>query len=142
MLIDLGYSNSSRYMLGTRMGDMDFFYFIGCNTSSLVSNYTSVVGRSNLKPRYILGYHQGCYGYDRREIVEWAVDKHREYKIPLDGMHIDVDIQHRYQTFTIDTEKFPNPKEMFANLRKKGIKCSTNITPVISREDENYQSYR
>lgn len=50
-------------MIGTRMGDMDYFYFTGCNTSNLVYNYTSVVGRSTLKPRYVLGYHQGCYGY-------------------------------------------------------------------------------
>lgn len=56
-------------------------------------------------------------------------------------MHIDVDLQNKYQTFTINTNTFPNPAEMFTNLRNQGIKCSTNITPVISREDPNYQTY-
>jgi hypothetical protein len=28
-----------------------------------------------------------------------------------------------------------NPEQMFSSLRVKGIKCSTNITPVISTKD-------
>lgn len=53
-----------------------------------------------------------------------------------------MDVQNNYQTFTIDTDKFPDPKEMFADLRAKGIKCSTNITPIISNKDLNYQTYK
>lgn len=142
VLMDIGYQNSGRYMFGTRFGDMDFYFFMGNYTASVIGSYTSIVGRSHLKPRYILGYHQGCYGYERRDIVEWAVQKYRDYQIPLDGMHVDVDIQHNYQTFTIDTDKFPSPDEMFSNLKKLGVKCSTNITPVISKEDSNYSTYK
>jgi alpha-glucosidase len=141
LLIDVGYLNSSRYMFGTRFGDLDYYLFTGNDPSSIVDSFTSIVGRSRLKPRYILGYHQGCYGYERRDILEWAADKYREYQIPLDGLHVDVDIQHNYQTFTIDTDKFPDPYSMFHDLKARGIKCSTNITPVISREDPDYSTY-
>ncbi|MFN0081858.1 MAG: TIM-barrel domain-containing protein [Ferruginibacter sp.] len=140
--MDIGHIDDSKYKFGTRFGDLDYYFFLGNSTADVVKSFTSIVGRSRLKPRYILGYHQGCYGYERRDIVEWAVDKYRAYKIPLDGMHIDVDIQKNYQTFTIDTQKFPNPNEMFKNLRANGIKCSTNITPVISREDSTYETYK
>jgi alpha-glucosidase len=100
--MDIGFSSSKRYMFGTRHNDLDYYFFIGNDAEKLIYNFTSVVGRSRLKPRYILGYHQGCYGYSTRPDVEWAVKKHRDFKIPLDGIHIDVDIQHKYQTFTID----------------------------------------
>lgn len=142
ILMDIGYRNSGRYMFGTRFGDLDYYFFMGNDTASVIQSYTSIVGRSRLKPRYVLGYHQGCYGYERRDIVEWAVKKYRDYRIPLDGMHVDVDIQHKYQTFTIDTGKFPNPDEMFSTLKAQGVKCSTNITPVISKEDPNYSTYK
>lgn len=141
VLMDIGYLNSSRYMFGSRFGDLDYYFFMGNNAAEIIDSFTSLVGKSRLKPRYALGYHQGCYGYERRDILEWVVDKYREYQIPLDGLHVDVDIQNKYQTFTIDTEKFPNPWEMFHNLRTRGVKCSTNITPVISREDSNYSTY-
>ena len=69
ILMDIGYLNSARYMFGTRFGDLDYYLFIGRRVKDIVTALTSVIGRSRLKPRYILGYHQGCYGYERREIV-------------------------------------------------------------------------
>jgi alpha-glucosidase len=142
VFLDIGYLNSGRYMFGTRFGDMDYFFFAGHDAKDVLGGFTSLVGKSRLKPRYCLGYHQGCYGYDSRDKVEWAAQKYREYQIPLDGLHIDVDIQNSYKTFTIDTGKFPNPKEMFSYLRGLGIKCSTNITPIISSKNaDDYQSY-
>ncbi|MBE9080403.1 alpha-glucosidase [Romeria aff. gracilis LEGE 07310] len=142
VLVDVGYLNSSRYMFGTRFGDLDYYFFLNGEPAHVLRDFTSIVGRPRLKPRYILGYHQGCYGYDSRDKLEWAVQKHREYQIPLDGLHVDVDVQHEYQTFTVDTQKFPDPFSMFHNLRDQGIKCSTNITPVISNKDPNYQTYK
>jgi alpha-glucosidase (family GH31 glycosyl hydrolase) len=62
-------------------------------------------------------------------------------------MHIDVDVQDSYHTFTIDSREghFPQPQEMFKGLRQKGVKCSTNITPFVSsrpREmSEEYKTY-
>jgi len=142
ILVDVGFLNSSRYMFGTRFGDLDYFFFLNSDPRDVLDDFTSIVGRPRLKPRYVLGYHQGCYGYDSRDSVEWAVGKYREYQIPLDGLHVDVDIQHNYQTFTIDLSKFPDPLLMFHNLRERGVKCSTNITPVISNKDPNYQTYQ
>lgn len=142
ILVDVGYLNSGRYMFGTRYGEMDYFVFWNEDPAHTLDDFTSIVGRPRLKPRYILGYHQGCYGYDSRGSLEWAVSKYRSYQIPMDGLHVDVDIQHNYQTFTIDTNRFPDPYNMFHNLREQGIKCSTNITPVISNKDPNYKTYQ
>ncbi|MEH2179893.1 TIM-barrel domain-containing protein [Nostoc sp.] len=142
ILIDIGYANSSRYMYGTRFGDLDYYFFLGENAANIIDGFTSIVGRSRLKPRYALGYHQGCYGYENRKALEWVVQKYRDNNIPLDGLHIDVDVQNKYQTFTINEQEFPDPKGMFAWLKEKGIKCSTNITPIISNNDLNYQTYK
>ena len=58
--VDVGYSNSERYMIGTLLGDLDFYFFLGCNAEDIMSSYVSFVGTARLKPRYVLGYHQGC----------------------------------------------------------------------------------
>lgn len=142
LFVDVGYLNSSRYLFGTRFGDLDYYFFLNSEPKHILEHFTEVVGRPRLKPRYVLGYHQGCYGYDTRSSLEWVVDKYRDYKIPLDGLHVDVDLQNNYQTFTINTDRFPDPFSMFHDLKKKGIKCSTNITPIISKEDPNYQTYQ
>lgn len=68
-------------------------------------------------------------------------EQYRQSRIPLDGIHIDVDFQLGFRTFTIDPGFFGknprkkiwnNAREMFGALKADGIKCSTNITPVIS----------
>lgn len=141
VFIDIGYSNSSRYKFGTRFGDMDYYVFLGEDPKDILDSFTGVVGRASLKPRYILGYHQGCYGYEHRSDLEWVVGKYRDYGIPLDGLAVDVDVQDNYRTFTINTNNFPDPEGMFSYLRSQGVKCSTNITPVISKQDEHNPSY-
>ena len=141
IMIDVGFNNSSRYMFGTRFGDMDYYIFLGEDPQNILDSFTALVGRPGLKPRYALGYHQGCYGYEHRSDLEWVVGKYRDYGIPLDGLAVDVDVQDNYRTFTINTNNFPDPQGMFSYLRSQGVKCSTNITPVISKQDEYNPSY-
>src|SRR5260370_4005163 len=141
MVVDGGYGNSQCYLVGTRFGNLNYYFFLGETCPDILNAFTTIVGRPRLKPRYVLGYHQGCYGYERRQDLEEAVRKYRECQIPLDGLHVDVDIQHNYQTFTIDESKFPNPQTVFDNMRAQGVKCSTNITPIVSNRDPNYTTY-
>lgn len=156
--IDFGRQNNGEIRVGTKYGSLQYFVMAGNEIRDIINLYTSIIGRNRLKPRYVLGHHQGCesnnqftgglpkcgllmpsrsrlgYGYDSRKKVVGVVDQYRARKIPLDGMHIDVDLQDQYRTFTIDTspERFPDPKQMFRDLRNKGVKACTNITPVIN----------
>ena len=60
--------------------------------------------------------------------------------IPCDGLHIDVDLQHDYRTFTAGPSSFRpsvnfgNPVQLLQALHGLGFKCSTNITAMI-RDD-------
>ncbi len=140
--MDIGCLNSKRYMFGTRFGDLDYYFFVGKKCPDIIEAFTSLVGKARLKPRYALGYHQGCYGYDHQKILMDVAEKYRKHQIPIDGLHIDVDLQRNYQTFTVDSEKFPDPQGMFHQLKEQGYKCSTNITPIISNQNtEDYQTY-
>jgi alpha-glucosidase (family GH31 glycosyl hydrolase) len=130
--LDVGRLDWLNVRLATRFNAFAGIFFAGDNIQDIIQLFTSIVGRPMLKPRYILGYHQGCYGYDTRQKVEDTVDKYRQYGYSMDGMHIDVDMQDNYRTFTINLNTFPDPPSMFRKLRGQGIKCSTNITPVIA----------
>lgn len=143
VLMEMGYYKSSEYEFGIRYGDMDYYILVGDECSDIIKSFSNIIGTARLIPRYALGYHQGCYGYECRDDVEQVVESYRKYQIPLDGIHIDVDLQKDYKTFTIDDQKFPDPAGMFASLRAKGVKCSTNITPIISnRNTAAYSTYQ
>ena len=132
VFVDLGQSDSGRIALGIRFGILDSYFLSADKVPELIWLFTSIVGRPRLKPRFILGHHQGAYGYANGPQLENVVSNYRKAGIPLDGLHIDVDFQHKYRTFTTDDGNFPDVKGMFGRLRNQGVKCCTNITPIIS----------
>ena len=136
-----------RYYFGALHGELDYYFFAGDHVAEVLNEFTQLTGRTRLKPKHVFGYHQGGYGpkYNTKWALMDVALKYRQWKIPIDGLHVDVDLQDNYRTFTHSKEKFPDPKGMFDALHNWGFKCSTNITPIISsNEDENgeYSPYK
>jgi len=128
-----------KYYFGALYGDLDYYFMAGDDTAEVLEQYTALTGRPTLPPKYVFGYHQGGYGYYSRDILEGVATAYRDARIPIDGLHIDVDFQDNYRTFTTSEMKFPKTPEMMAGLHARGFKCSTNITPLLTDNtlDEN-----
>ena len=124
---------TGQYYFGALYGDLNYYFFYGDDVSSILTQYGALTGLPPMPPRYVLGYHQGCYGYYDATLLSNAAAAYRANKIPIDGLHIDVDFQDNYRTFTSSNEKFPNPGPLFNQLHLNGFKMSTNITPLVSR---------
>jgi alpha-glucosidase len=136
------YSNmDGKYYFGGLFNEMDYYYFLGDSVADVLSAYTTLTGRAPMPPKYVFGYHQGGYGYFERSRLEAVADGLRASRIPCDGLHIDVDFQDNYRTFTHSERKFPSARQMLDGLRARGFKCSTNITPILTDNtlDENSQ---
>jgi alpha-glucosidase len=134
------YSNmDGKYYFGALFGDLDYYFFSGVDAVDVLGQYTTLTGRSPMPPKYVFGLHQGAYGYFDRQLLEQAANSYRSTRIPCDGLHIDVDFQNNYRTFTHSEMKFPNAAQMMAGLHANGFKCSTNITPLLTANvlDEN-----
>ncbi len=122
-----------KYYFGALYGELDYYMMVGQDTAAVLDQYTTLTGRAALTPMWALGYHQGCYGYFSDATVIAAVQSYRAANIPLDGVHIDVDFQNNYRTFTASPWKFPSGgKPTFDSLHALGVKASTNITGIIT----------
>ncbi|KAF4873613.1 Alpha-glucosidase 2 [Colletotrichum siamense] len=143
--IDLGKNNSNSIGIATRFGTFDAYVMAADNVPKMIWQYTSIVGRPKLKPRFILGHHQGCYGYNHDTQVSGIVDGYINAGIPLDGMHLDVDFQDRYRTFTSNPKyfgvHFQSVKGFLGHLRSNGVKCCTNITPILTLRETQSDQY-
>jgi alpha-glucosidase len=126
-----------KYYFGALYGDLDYYFMAGNDVRDVVAQYTTLTGRSQMPPKYVFGFHQGCYGYFDSTILNQVAQQYRAAKIPIDGLHIDVDFQDNYRTFTSSQLKFPNAPQLMADLRTKGFKCSTNITPLLTQNTLN-----
>jgi alpha-glucosidase len=127
------------YYFGALYGFMDYYFMAGNVAPDVIAQFVQLTGPALMPPKYVFGYHQGCYGYFDRYKLTLAANRFREASIPCDGLHIDVDFQDNYRTFTSSDIKFPNAAELFTDLKTIGFKCSTNITSLITANplDEN-----
>jgi alpha-glucosidase len=136
---------SGRYYLGALYNELDYYFFVGDTASAILGQYTQLTGRAPMPPRYVFGYHQGAYGYYDHARLMQAANAYRAAAIPCDGLHIDVDFQNNYRTFTHSELKFPNARALFDTLHAMGFKMSTNITPIMTTnelaEDGSKQPY-
>jgi alpha-glucosidase len=124
-----------KYYLGSLYGELDYYFFAGDTVVDVLNQYTTLTGRSPMPPRYVFGLHQGAYGYYDRYTLVRAASSYRSARVPCDGLHIDVDFQDNYRTFTHSEIKFPNAAQLFAALHSAGFKMSTNITPIITTNE-------
>jgi len=145
-----------QYYFGAVYGELNYYFISGDSVSEIVRQYTELTGRMPMPPKYVFGFHQGCYGYnvdvgfpsplaaDRQNVLDVA-KKYRgmlggQAPIPCDGLHIDVDFQHDYRMFTAGPSsfrpdvKFGDPVTLVNQLHGLGFKCSTNVTAII-RDD-------
>jgi alpha-glucosidase len=136
---DYGTSMAGKYYFGALYNGLDYYFMLGGQPREVLRQYTDLTGRSAMPPRYVFGFHQGAYGYYDRSILERMANAYRAAAFPIDGLHIDVDFQDNYRTFTHSELKFPQAASMLAALRQNGFKCSTNITPLLTRNPLNEQ---
>jgi len=125
-----------KYYFGALYGEIDYYFMAGDNTQQVLAQYSKLTGPAALAPMWALGYHQGCYGYYNQDKVVGAIQAYRNAHIPIDGMHIDVDFQNNYRTFTASQKKFPglNGANTFTALAALGVKASTNITGIVTSQ--------
>jgi alpha-glucosidase len=132
------YSNMfGKYYFGALFGDLDYYFLYGQDVPAVLNTYTTLTGKPPMPPRYVFGYHQGAYGYYDATHLQKAANGYRSAQIPIDGLHIDVDFQDNYRTFTSSNHKFPNAPQLFQQLHADGFRCSTNITPLINSDGKD-----
>jgi Alpha-glucosidases, family 31 of glycosyl hydrolases len=123
---------SGLYYFGAVAGELNYYLIVADRADQVLDQYTTLTGRAPMPPKYVFGFHQGCYGYyDRRRLEEVAA-RFRAAGIPCDGLHIDVDFQNNYRAFTHSERKFPQARQMLDALRTEGFKCSTIVTPMLT----------
>lgn len=129
------------YEIHANTGGLDIYIVAGPTLKDVVSRYTGLTGRMPLPPKWAMGYHQSRYSYmSQNEVVELA-QEFRSRDIPLDAVYLDIHYMDGYRVFTFDGNRFPNPKEMTAELERLGVKVVPIVDPGV-KQDSNYPVYR
>lgn len=122
-------------------GEMNYYFIHGPELLDVIRRYTLFTGTPELPPRWALGYHQSKWSYYPEKKVREITRKMREHAIPCDAIYFDIDYMDGFRCFTWDKGKFPDPKQLVADLKAEGFKTVVMIDPGI-KKDKTYNLYR
>lgn len=137
---NMGEESREYYYFAAEQGDLDYYFIAGKALPEVVEGYTRLTGRVKVPQLWTLGYHQSRWSYGTEEEVRELAKKFREYHIPCDVIHLDIDYMERFKVFTWGKENFSDPKKLLTDLEKDGYKVVTIIDPGVKVE-EGYEVY-
>jgi len=131
---NFGASNNRFSSFGARGGEMNYYFIYHKRVADIITSYTYLTGRMPMPPMWSLGYQQNRYSYYPEAEVMRIAHTLREKRIPADGITLDIHYMDRYQLFTWNKDRFPNPAGMNAELNKLGFKTTVIVDPGIKVE--------
>jgi alpha-glucosidase len=133
---NFGASNNRFSSFGARGGEMNYYFIYHKQVADIIASYTMLTGRIKMPPLWSLGYQQNRYSYYPDAEVMRIAQTLREKKIPADGITLDIHYMDKYQLFTWDKTRFPNPPKLSEDLNKLGFKLTVIVDPGIKVEKD------
>lgn len=119
---------------------LDYFIIGGESMKEVIKNYTALTGKPALPPAWSFGLWlttSFTTNYDEATVNSF-IDGMAERDIPLRVFHFDCFWMKDFNwcNFEWDNRVFPEPKEMLARLKAKGLKICVWINPYIAQESK------
>jgi alpha-glucosidase len=139
---NFGASNDRFSSFGAKGGEMNYYLIYHTRLADIITSYAELTGRMKMPPLWSLGYQQNRYSYYPDTEVMRIANTLREKKIPSDGITLDIHYMDKYQLFTWDKKRFPDPVNLSSQLNKIGFKLTVIVDPGIKVQQDAlaYQS--
>jgi len=137
---DFGKESRDAFSFGAEGGPLDYYFFYGPRPADVLSAFTTLVGRTPLPPKFVLGYQQSRYSYYPESTVRELAQQFRARKIPCDVIYLDIDYEDNHRSFTIDRSRFPNFEGMVHDLSHQGFE----LVPIVDlhlKQQSGYKPY-
>lgn len=138
---DVAKARPDACVIETALPTFDAYVFAGPGPKDVIERYTALTGRMEMPPLWALGYQQCRYSYYPESRVREVAKEMREREIPCDAIYLDIHYMDGYRVFTWDKERFPDPKQMVADLAADGFKTITIIDPGV-KVDGRYEVFQ
>jgi alpha-glucosidase len=137
---DLAKAYENRAYYGAEGGNIVYYLFCGPTPRDVLDRYTELTGRTPMPPLWALGNQQCRYSYETADELREIARNFRERDIPCDTLYLDIDYMDGYRVFTWNTERFPEPEKLIAELKDQGFNLVTIVDPGV-KVDAAYPVY-
>jgi alpha-D-xyloside xylohydrolase len=121
--------------------ELDYYFIYGPDFDEIVRAIRQLSGKAPMLPRWAFGYIQSKERYiSQTELID-VVTEYRKRGLPFDCIVQDWKSwpNDLWGQKTLDPERFPNPKEMMAELHNLNTRLMISIWPIMNPGGDNWR---
>ncbi len=115
-------------------------YLIVGEPAAALAQFTALVGRAALPPRWALGYQQSQWGYRTEAEMRRVWAGFQQHNLPLSVLVLDCDHMRGYRTLTPDEARYPTLAEFSRELAGQDVHLVASTNPGI-KVDKGFDLY-
>ncbi|SBW06315.1 TIM-barrel domain-containing protein [uncultured Dysgonomonas sp.] len=134
----------NKLSLWSEMGDQIDYYFIrGNDADDVIKGYRTITGKSQVMPKWAMGYWQSRERYKTADELLTAVNEYRKRNIPLDNIVLDWSYwpQDAWGSHDFDPARFPDPKGMIDSVHAMDARIMISVWPKFYYTTDNYKAF-
>ena len=128
---------------GEMQNEIDYYFVYGDDMDDVISGYRTLTGKSQIMPKWAMGYWQSREKYNTREEVLSTLKEFRERQIPIDNIVIDWLHwkQDSWGSHEFDPERFPDPKGMVDSIHAMNGRLMISVWPKFYATTEHFKEF-
>ncbi|RYY90531.1 MAG: glycosyl hydrolase [Chitinophagaceae bacterium] len=142
---DIGKKSANTFEWGAPSGEWSV-YIIQGDYAKILSGYHKLTGTQPLPPRWAFGNLMSRFGYTSQAQAEDILSKMEAEKVPVEAVIFDLfwfgdSIKGTMGNLDwVNRQKWPDPKGMIANFKKKGVNTILITEPFLVETSTNYEA--
>jgi oligosaccharide 4-alpha-D-glucosyltransferase len=142
--VDIGKEDENIFKAGFSSGELNVYVIIGKDYKDILQSYHKLTGTQPLPPRWAFGNLMSRFGYISEAQVKDILAKMEQEGIPVDAIIFDLfwfgdSIRGTLGNLDwVNEKKWPDPKKMIGDFRKKGINTILVTEPFFVETSGNY----
>ncbi|MEI7758066.1 MAG: TIM-barrel domain-containing protein [Bacteroidota bacterium] len=141
---DIGKSNPFVFEVGFLSGEINVYVIFGETYQEILTSYQKLTGFQPMPPKWAMGNFMSRFGYTSEKQTKEIAANMRAEKIPFDAVIFDLfwfgdSIKNTLGNIDwVNKTKWPNPKQMIADLKKDNLNSILITEPFFLKETKSY----
>jgi alpha-D-xyloside xylohydrolase len=117
---------------------LDYWITAGDEPAEIMANYAGVTGTVPIMPEYGIGLWQCKLRYRTQDELLYVAREYKRRGLPIDVIVVDFFHWPLQGEYKFDSDFWPDPDAMVAELESMGIKLMVSIWPTIDRNSSQF----
>ena len=120
----------------------DFYFIAGDDYDEVIKGYRTITGKSQVIPRWALGFWQSRERYSTQEDLVNTLAEFRRRGIPVDNIVQDWQYwkDDQWGSHDFDPERYPDPEKMLDDVHAMNGRFMISVWPKFYTNTDNYKA--